>query len=311
MPVAPTCAASPANGRCFCSPTTGSVACIPRGTHLVLLGDSTTRYQYLMLAAALVDGIEYTRTNGTDLIYNEHTFCGEASCSPRALASWTRFYNLTNAWLNRRSTAAEFCDCYRHDSYWHWGRRMEKIVENRYFSTRDVNVSYVQVYGRNPLHGWWWPGDPDSKRAHRRVYRNCTGCWSYPLHTAIEKLLPDLGATHAVLSVGGGHIGTQPLTELEFESWRRAFDASKVVRAVWKSYTTRRHPEYSELASRYFDVFDAFGFAHNRSRALPRGRSVYVDDRGHVDAAMNNILNVELIRHLFGPAAVRAASDDA
>lgn len=66
-----------------------------------MIGDSTMRYQYLMLAAALADGTEYTRSHGQQLLFDEHSFCAH-DCTQNSWASWTLFFNVTTALLNRR-----------------------------------------------------------------------------------------------------------------------------------------------------------------------------------------------------------------
>lgn len=126
------------SGACFCSPSRGVVACLPEGVHLVFIGDSTMRYQYLMLAAALTDGTEYVRTHGQQLIFNEHSFCTLTSdCTQSSWGSWTRFFNVTNALLNHKGPAktAEHCDCYRADCFQPgcmsaWGKNFGLVTEN-------------------------------------------------------------------------------------------------------------------------------------------------------------------------------------
>ena len=90
-------------GACYHTSRSGHVptarVCLPAGTHLVFAGDSTLRYQYLMLAYAVTYGHEWAPARGSvhdaiGLIIN-HNF--------------TAFYLETTAML----APYEHCDCFR------------------------------------------------------------------------------------------------------------------------------------------------------------------------------------------------------
>ena len=158
-----------------------------------------------------------------------------------------------------------------------------------------MRLSYLKAYGRNGLQGQWWPGDADSRRQPRRTFTEGSG-WELSIEAAIAHLLPALGATHALLSVGGMHVPERsPLVEAEFRAWQRAFDNTSV-HPTWKTYTRPRDEKDTLVASRYFNVFDAGALvrAHQANKS-----GVYIDDRGHIDAEANNLINVEMIRQLF------------
>ena len=119
-----------------------------------------------------------------------------------------------------------------------------------------MRLSYLKAYGRNGLQGQWWPGDADSRRQPRRTFTEGSG-WELSIEAAIAHLLPALGATHALLSVGGMHVPERsPLVEAEFRAWQRAFDNTSV-HPTWKTYTRPRDEKDTLVASRYFNVFDA------------------------------------------------------
>ena len=158
-----------------------------------------------------------------------------------------------------------------------------------------MRLSYLKAYGRNGLQGQWWPGDADSRRKPRRTFTEGSG-WELSIEAAIAHLLPALGATHALLSVGGMHVPERsPLVEAEFRAWQRAFENTSV-HPTWKTYTRPRDEKDTPVASRFFNVFDAGALvrAHQANKS-----GVYIDDRGHIDAEANNLINVEMIRRLF------------
>ena len=95
-----------------------------RGRHIVFIGDSLTRYQYLNLAQRL------TYSNWT-------AFHGSAplSESERTWSSWPLFMEQTNL----RLRGLEICDCFReHGHPW--------IAENRYYFNPALNVRLTYIF---------------------------------------------------------------------------------------------------------------------------------------------------------------------
>ena len=74
--------------------------CLPAGTHIVFVGDSTLRYQYLMLAYAIAYGREWQPLTPSS---------GATPSMQQRLGSnidhnWTAFYLETTAMLNTTAT---------------------------------------------------------------------------------------------------------------------------------------------------------------------------------------------------------------
>jgi len=90
------------------------------GKSILFIGDSLTRYQYLNLVYFLATG-EWS----SPFPHNENE---------KEFASWNQFYATTT-----QRNKYEICDCYRGDS-------MQSIVENRYFSIHNINISYIQYF---------------------------------------------------------------------------------------------------------------------------------------------------------------------
>ena len=137
--------------------------CVPPGEHLMMFGDSVTRYQWLLLAYAVRHGVEYNRSlmvgpttsalradaSGTlqELLHYEPTW-----------RNWTHFFEGSNEMLGPDAA----CDCYRDDSCCKWWQRQKGACttvcaipgepvpywEHRYFNARNVSLSFLTLNGR-------------------------------------------------------------------------------------------------------------------------------------------------------------------
>ncbi len=109
-----------------------------RNKHLIFLGDSLTRYQYLDLLYLLTYS-EYLIDTPTYNIINEYTF-----------PDLNTFYKITNKIL----APYEKCDCFRDSS-----RHNENFeFENRYYynPTQNISLSYIMFTGRyDTIKGHW------------------------------------------------------------------------------------------------------------------------------------------------------------
>ena len=138
--------------------------CLPNGTHLVLMGDSLMRYQYLSLIYGLHFGSPlpaeeighdrseyYTSLHSNITLVNEHRF-----------RSWPSFLRGSNCLFH----PYEKCDCHRNYSLG---------VENRYYHRADCNVSvtfmFVTDFYRTPEYsayqtsGRWRPPSQTTQQA--------------------------------------------------------------------------------------------------------------------------------------------------
>lgn len=165
--------------------------CLPTGTHIVFLGDSTLRYQYLMLAYAIRHGREWQPlAPGSGTASSMHSRLGSVVDH-----NWTAFYLETTAMLR----PYEHCDCYRNAL---------DILENRYFThaPSNVRITYLQAFKRGErCQGTWWPGDPNTWRTPHTVF---APRWTLSMAQLVRKLLPLLRAkmvaanTAVVLNLG-------------------------------------------------------------------------------------------------------------
>lgn len=104
------------------------------GEHVLVLGDSFSRFRYLNLAQLMRNGWRVTPRNVTP----------PSAPSEVSWQDWEGFYRATS------SRAGDACDCFRA------GNVMPTIVENRYwFGPRSIRMTYIQHYvgGDYRIHG--------------------------------------------------------------------------------------------------------------------------------------------------------------
>jgi len=93
--------------------------CIPSGEHLMMFGDSVTRYQWILLAYALKHGVEYNRSLTVRSAVSDHGTFNELLHYEPTWRNWTSYFAGTNEILGPNSG----CDCYRDDSCCKWWQR--------------------------------------------------------------------------------------------------------------------------------------------------------------------------------------------
>lgn len=111
--------------------------------HLVMIGDSIMRQQYL--------SIVYILRNKVYSDVDHHPDNG-----------WYEHFVHTNGQLQ----PYEFCDCYRDNGY-----NYDIYCENRYYSdpVNNISVTYLQYFGKDLFGHWYDDGDYDSFREPRKV----------------------------------------------------------------------------------------------------------------------------------------------
>ncbi len=120
--------------------TNSSMPRILKKIHLVFMGDSVTRYQYLSLSYYLRWSTWWDPAKHPNLV-NEKTY-----------GSWTDFYRRTTAEYAPYSQ----CDCFRPENF-----DPTLTFENRYFWDPRFNnsLTYIQAFGHHGSHGHFFAGD--------------------------------------------------------------------------------------------------------------------------------------------------------
>jgi hypothetical protein len=267
--------------------------CIPRGEHIVMIGDSTMRYQYLSLVYALKYGAE-----------NVLDFPHQTITCEKTYADWPTFFRATNKLLQPN----ELCDCCR-------GANAKLGVERRYFHYDGVSVTYQEWMATAWTHGRWWPNETISAEKPRicehSQLRNTAqdGGWGRLTsgHQWLVDILQVLEPTAVVLNQGHGLLKwpyTGPLHGEKFFGDLYRQIARLAPQVMWRSThndiekQTQRDRPAAEAAG--FPVFDAHAitseFARKEWWKFARQRGA---DRLHLKSRGNNELNVRLLQQLF------------
>jgi hypothetical protein len=124
--------------------------------HVLLMGDSLTRYQYLALASMVNTGAFVSRQGIQAALSNERgggedrkgVHKGPHLCMPAGWGSWREHYLQSSAFFEGR----EMCQCWRPEGI----EFFKEHVENRFFHepSSNISISYIQVFGRLPVHGF-------------------------------------------------------------------------------------------------------------------------------------------------------------
>ncbi len=178
------------------------------GKHILLMGDSRVRYQYLSLVHLLSqDAFPRCAAEGGDA-------CPNDTCSvinERVASSWTSFYEVTHGKLTQNPNVSAMCDCYRHDRP---AFDPDRTRENRFFSkttlSGEIRLTYLQAFWpphnnvyldprfppmcENSQLGMCSPGQCHDNRTIR-----------FTAHEAVETIVPLLHPTHVFASQGGGN----------------------------------------------------------------------------------------------------------
>jgi hypothetical protein len=135
-----------------------------KGTHLVFVGDSLSRYFYLSLSYLFATG-KWSRKFAK---LPAHPSLSRSILSEKDFQNWSRFYHKSNKILSNEKTTFEICDCFRNDSRpfisttpglpdqgqdCRENRHLRYIPESSNLDDQenDVRISYLQWYGLMPM----------------------------------------------------------------------------------------------------------------------------------------------------------------
>ena len=255
--------------------------CIPKNEHIVFMGDSLTRYQYLALCYSLHKKSEMSTSEFPSLV------------KEREWKHWIPFLNGTTEKLKPNAK----CDCHR--SY---ARPVgSKTIENRYFwiereKSPILNISFIQVLNPMKVLGQWKPGDDDSIR--NRVNLHFSPLWNLSWEMVIKKIVGKLHPKPTVLILNSGLWNGEP--NETFAKTLRDFGTHVAPRVIWKTTTKIRTAGNSKWlktdlkARRVFnEIFDAAFLTRNLKE------SDYWDLR-HFQPHVYNKLNAALLKQLYG-----------
>jgi hypothetical protein len=185
--------------------------------HIVLIGDSRVRYQYMNLAHFLTTGHWMKCKDYDSLASVNYTFSPscylidhEAS-GPKNSISWNDWYSKSTKDLQQNTTQEELCDCHRPNPF-----KPERTNENRYLRRHTtfglVQVTYIQNFDDKLKFHAEFPPFSDVSTTNGTDVRRCKpGMCSHPFtnvtdtKTALLEVLPLLQPTHVFASTGWAH----------------------------------------------------------------------------------------------------------
>eukprot|EP01134_Creolimax_fragrantissima_P007108 CFRG7108T1 len=198
---------------------TGALALLAN-KHVVLVGDSRIRYQYLATAYWLENGVwppDNIDENGRLSPTKEALWTMQGK-------TWKQFYQDTNGYLNGN----EQCDCYRNSEVFD----PVQVYENRYFHMKTYNISityyeyFATMKGRDITGHYGFPPYDKTKKQKRKKCKlgicNRKTDWKFLLEDAMNTLFPSVGASDVFISFGW--YPKNQLARRTSDRWIRAVD---------------------------------------------------------------------------------------
>lgn len=253
-----------------------------KNKHLILLGDSLTRYQYLDLVH-LVTFQNYLEDSTTLNPVNEHTF-----------SDWNLFYNVTNQNL----APYEKCDCFR-DNNLH-DERME--FENRYYFNpiHNISITYLMFTGRyDTLKGHWYDtGDFETYREPSDHF--FPAFWTGSLFDKSDWLLTLSPYPTHILVMNVGHHPQKSFSDVALAKDTIRFLETKFSTVIWK---TTSYAVGQDKPRAHDEAICAVSSTHCLDLSWTKNidSSCYWDDK-HFFAPVYNYINsqmIELLRTLY------------
>lgn len=259
--------------------------------HIVFVGDSLMRYQYLALAYSLRHNEYLNVTMQPNLVQEKQWL------------SWQDFYRGTNNML----LPNEHCDCFRKDS----GRNMHNHLEqfeNRYYVDADRNITLTYLQYVDELHGHWFD------KSDYEMYRNpqtdfYASFWHFKLEASTDwiKSLAPAGIHTVFIFNAGAHdfhlFKSKDYAELVVAKAKASFD-----QVIWK--TTSYPAKYREslinassdttvlpylTSDRLMCSLNISCFNISWTMCVPGS---YYWDNLHFTAPVYNHINNKLVEHL-------------
>ena len=190
--------------------------------HIVMIGDSLMRYQYLSLVHLVELNHFYENRNETNNIFFVPTW-----------KNWFDYYNASTAMFGPN----EHCDCFRAS-----GRLLDvyqTTVENRFYSNfeRNISITYLNYFGDYmPVHGHWRPGNNDSDTLRSPHQRSIPLLWSYANVTeTIVNIAAKLSPKPSVLLLNAGFHANN------YEHMEHVKNVSSVALKLFDSHLENNH----------------------------------------------------------------------
>ena len=296
-------------------------ACL-KDRHLMLIGDSVSRYMYLTLAMFLSTGeweTDETLADGSQgSICHERSFgVGRGKKPAMYRAHWRTYYSETNRRI--RGNGSEVCDCYRDRCC---GDSASEMTENRYTYVAGGRLTFINQMSSPSwhIHGHVTPAAASWEAASASLdctpgACNATSRWSEDLSTFVRSTLPKANVTDIVMN--WGHHWSPDMvparkTDAIFAGVAAAVRAGGAG-AFWRTTTMLRNgkktmhgaqlaqPEALAAARRHnIGVLDFLGVTRQLRALVPQQHSAafYQFDDVHYVCSVNRELNYILLNRI-------------
>lgn len=276
------------------APPTAITVVRPRDLHLVFLGDSVTRFQYLSLAYYLMTG--GTSFYRDDVEVGNYTAATSRSIlKPRgngdgtSTQSWQEYYHYSN----QRLQPYEQCDCFRIPG---------RTCENRYYKDPQHNnsLTYILKYGGLGAHGHW--ETPISAASTQQPVNNTQWSWgNYDWSQVIRYHISQLDPkpTHVVFNAG--HHDHDLMSPAVQGGIQQALKDTNII-GIYKTTTRSRTASRTDHHGPGRDDAQLCGNVFSRCINVDwtgdlLGDDFYYDNL-HMRGFANEILNVQLLEFL-------------
>ena len=232
--------------------------CAARGEHIVFVGDSITRYQFLALAlsfhrATVMDDtiapspvIEHEWRHWAPFFRGTTAANARCDCHRSRRAASLQTSNTPNSVHSNRSASSPIVDRFSVQQHFN-------VIENRYFwlsgddDTQQplLNLTFFNLLApTTPVTGTWLPGD--TNETLRSPHAEYSPRWSYPLREFLSKVVSKLQPKPTVLILNTGQWGALEASDATLIA---SAAATAVPRVLWKT-TTAARPRRSGRRSR-------------------------------------------------------------
>lgn len=254
--------------------------------HIVIVGDSLLRYQYLSLVYLVHYSTFYSNDERPNMVM-EHSFSG--------VRKWVDFFEFSNQLFY----PFEHCDCFRTAGPYAPPKGSD-VYENRYYrnDARNITISYLQYFGdQSMFSGHWRPSDSNGTAPYQAPdLKMTTPKWIYH---KVEDVLIHIAAklqpkpTTLILNAGA-----HPHNYLKAEHRTRVFTTAKSLfdRIIWKTSSPR--VDHSAVSTA-----DTLVCAHREVECLNLNWTFHLSPRDYADklhffSRGYSDIDVQLIRQL-------------
>ena len=154
--------------------------------HIIMVGDSLMRYQYLSLVYAIKFGVRLVDSYSQNFV-REKTW-----------SNWPEFYAMTNKMLRPE----EFCDCWKSEHF-----DYSQLIENRFFEDKEKGIKIDFMFFNGAFLQGHWNSTADSDMLRMPLSEHIPVSWRTDLPRSLNSFLKNRvdKEAYSVLVLNAGH----------------------------------------------------------------------------------------------------------